>query len=261
MGNEIKVPIVLLEDYLKYNQQLYYVWEPSKVPHMAVIGGTGSGKSYFCKILAGKLCLYAPQAELMICDFKGDDSLSWLASNPIWFYQFTDCIEKGLDIFYSRFLDRQNGKDKSRHPLILYFDELAAAVNFYDKKEAEALRKKIANLLMLGRSFNVFLILVMQRPDSAYLPARENICLVVALNNQSVESKEMFFHSFKDKMPPDRKRGTGYMLESGATLNRVVVPTVGNMDKLHQTILDTMLLQAARRSKTESGGLGDTQGQ
>ena len=230
-------------------------------PHGSHRGFRVAGKTYFCKLLIGKLCLYAPQAELMICDFKGDDSLSWLASYPIWFYQFTDCIEKGLDTFYSRFLDRQSGKDKSRNALILYFDELAAAVNFYDKKEAEVLRKKIANLLMLGRSFNVFLILVMQRPDAAYVPARENVCLVVALNNQSVESKEMFFHSFKDEMPPDRKRGTGYMLESGATLHRVVVPTVGNMDKLHQTILDTMLLQAARRSETESGGLGDTQGQ
>ena len=43
MENEIKVPIVLLEDYLKYNQRVYYVWEPSKVPGMAVIGSTGSG--------------------------------------------------------------------------------------------------------------------------------------------------------------------------------------------------------------------------
>ena len=260
MENEIKVPIVLLEDYLKYNQQVYYVWEPSKVPHMAVIGGTGCGKTFFSKLLIAKLCVYAPQAEIMICDFKGDDSLSWLSSHDVWYYQYTDCIEKGLDIFYSRFLDRQSGKDKSRHPYIMYFDELAAAVNYYDKKEAEALRKKIANLLMLGRSFNVFLILVMQRPDAAYLPARENVNLVVALGNQSVESKEMFFHSFKDEMPPDRKRGTAYLLESGATLLRAVVPTVGNMDKLHQTILDTMLLQAARRSETESGGLENTQG-
>ena len=229
-------------------------------PHGSNRGLRVAGKTYFCTLLIGKLCLYAPQAELMICDFKGEDSLSWLASKPIWFYQYTDCIEKGLDTFYSRFLDRQSGKDKSRYPLILYFDELAAAVNYYEKKEAELFRKKIANLLMLGRSFNVFLILVMQRPDSAYLPARENVNLVLALSNQTVESKEMFFHSFKNEMPPDRKRGTGFMLESGANLHRVVVPTVGNMDKLHQTILDTMMLQAARRAKTESGDLGSTQG-
>lgn len=235
------------------NPQRFPTWQSLAEPEV--------GKTYFCKLLIGKLCLYAPQAELMICDFKGEDSLSWLASKNIWFYQFTDCIEKGLNTFYSRFLDRQNGKDKSRNALILYFDELAAAVNFYDKKEAEALRKKIANLLMLGRSFNVFLILVMQRPDAAYLPARENVNLVIALGNQSVESKEMFFHSFKDEMPPDRKRGTLYMLESGTTLYKAIVPTVGNMDKLHQTILDTMLLQAARRSETKSGDLGDTQGQ
>jgi len=40
---EMKVPIILLEDYLTYGIQKYYEWIPSKVPHMAIIGSTGSG--------------------------------------------------------------------------------------------------------------------------------------------------------------------------------------------------------------------------
>lgn len=40
---EIKIPIILLEDYLRYGIEMYYNWKPAKVPHMAVVGATGSG--------------------------------------------------------------------------------------------------------------------------------------------------------------------------------------------------------------------------
>jgi len=185
--------------------------------------------------LIAKICLYVSDAEIIMCDFKGDDSLSYL-SNAKGFYRYTECFD-GLDMFYNRFVERQNGNDASRTPLILYFDELAAAVNHCEKKSADLLKKKIANLLMLGRSFSCFLILAMQRPDAEYLSGRDNIQLVVSLNNLSPQGKQMFFSEVKHLMVDDRKRGTGYMLESGANLYKVIVPSVQNMDKLHQTIL------------------------
>ncbi|MBR2403259.1 MAG: hypothetical protein IKB01_10940 [Lachnospiraceae bacterium] len=174
-------------------------------------------------------------------DFKGEDSLNFLEGSD-FFFRYMECFD-GLDRFYQRFLDRQSGKDKTRTPIFLYFDELAAAVNASEKKEAELLKKKIANLLMLGRSFNVFCILSLQRPDAAYISARFNIQLVVALHNLDASGKEMFFNEVKDEMQNDRKRGTGYMLEGGANLYKVVVQSVNDMDKLHQTILDKLSSQ------------------
>lgn len=251
METDIKIPILLLEDYLSLGIQKSYVWEPAKVPHAIVIGGTGSGKTYFSKILLGKICTYKPTTQLIICDFKGDDDFCFLEEIP-GFYRFTDCFQ-GIEDFYQCFLARQQQKDKSRNPLVLFFDEFASAVNHLDKKDAEELKKKVATLLMLGRSFSCFLVFALQRADAAYFAsARDNFNLVVALGNLSEESKDMFFHSVKEQIIPDRRRGTGYLLESGTNLQKVVVPAVKDIHRLHLAILKHMVAQGnAMRTESE----------
>ena len=64
------------------------------------------------------------------------------------------------------------------------------------------------------------------------------------MGNLSEQGKDMAFHSFKDQILPDRRRGTGYMLESGANLYRFIVPEVKDMNALHLTILKHMASQA-----------------
>lgn len=100
---------------------------------------------------------------------------------------------------------------------------------------------------MLGRSFNCFLIIAMQRPDANHIPARENISLVIALSNLSEEAKEMFFHNFKSDILPDRSRGRGYMLEGGANLSKIVVPTVHDKKALEKAIINHLTAQGGRR--------------
>ncbi len=242
------IPIILLEDYVAQGMDIYYPWEPQLAPHVAIIGGTGSGKSYFATTLLGKICKHLPDAELHVADFKGDDNFLFLEGSKN-FYRFQDCY-RGVDEFYQRFQERQNGTDKARTPLFLFFDELASAVIFLSKKESEEFKNKIATLLMLGRSFSVFLIIAMQRPDANHLPARDNINLVIALGNLSKEAQDMFFHNFKNEMSADRKRGSGYMLECGICLYKVISPTVRNPEKLQEVIRNT-LNKPKQRSETE----------
>ena len=160
----MKIPFLLLEEHLKLGIETPYMWEPAKFAHLLLVGNTGTGKTYCSKLLLGKICIYAPNCELFICDFKGDDDFSFLdgVSN---FFRFEDCF-KGFDVFFQRFLARQQQNDISRHPLFLFFDEWASALNHAEKKEREELLKKLSLLLMLGRSFSVFLIYSLQRPDS-----------------------------------------------------------------------------------------------
>ncbi|BDF72704.1 hypothetical protein CE91St41_36870 [Oscillospiraceae bacterium] len=210
------------------------LWDASRFPHLLVIGATGSGKTYAVKLLLGKITAHIPGAKAILCDYKADD-FRFLAGSPRY-YEFDGCTE-GLNAFYGAFQARQRGDTPSRTFRLLVFDEWASYVSMLDKKEAEEAKRKLATLLMLGRSFNFHVLVSQQRADAAYFStARDNFNIVVALGNLSRESRDMFFSGFKDEMGPVRRLGEGYMLTNGAELRHIQVPSVRNLDKLDAAI-------------------------
>lgn len=230
-----EITIAYNNEYLSYGVKKPIKWDTSKAPHIVIIGSTGSGKTYFSKFLLGKISLYHPDTELTVCDFKGDDDFIFL-SKCLNFYRYDNCIE-GFNQFFLKFRNRQSNKDKSRNALVLFFDEWASYCNSQEKKKVEEEKKKLATLLMLGRSFNVHVILSQQRADASYFSsARDNFNLVVGLGNLSEESKNMLFHSFKEDIKPDRKQGTGYIIQNGSNLESIIVPRIRNAHKLHESI-------------------------
>ncbi|MEK4206512.1 MULTISPECIES: FtsK/SpoIIIE domain-containing protein [Paenibacillus] len=227
--------ILLNETYLQLGISQPIDWQPDKAPHIIVCGATGSGKTYFTKLLLGKIVLYEPNAQLFVCDFKGDRDFEFL-SGYSRFSRFMDCRDS-LQLFYDRLCLRQSGEDKSRNMIVLFFDEWASYCNSLDKKTIEGEKQKLSNLLMLGRSFRVHVIVSQQRADAQYFgTARDNFNLTIGLGNLSEESKNMLFHEFKEQMKPDRRQGTGYMLLNGGQIAPIIVPAIANMDKLHRAI-------------------------
>lgn len=230
------IPLVLDEMALTLGVRSFIGWEPTKAPHVVIFGSTGSGKTYTSKLLLGKISLYEPTSQIYACDYKSDDDYEFLEGSSR-FFRFNSC-KVGLQQFYERFQSRQDGRDKSRNMLVLYFDEYASYCNSIDDKKAlEAEKRKLATLLMLGRSFSVHVIISQQRPDAAYFnAARDNFSLILSLGNLSEEGKNMLFHEHKSLMLPNRRRGTGYMLVNGSNFTTFQVPSITDWQKLHAAI-------------------------
>ena len=226
------IPILLNEGYLKFGITSYINWFPEKAPHMVIFGGTNSGKTYFSKLLLGKTVKHMPDSQLWVNDFKGDDDFSFL-KGCARFSRFDDC---NISSFYERLRARQSGEDTSRNMLVCFFDELSSYLNSLEKKSADAEKRKLASILMQGRSFRVHVAVALQRPDSQYLESRENFSMALGLGNLTKESRHMLFSEFEKDMQSDRGTGKGYLLVNGNQFQTVQVPIIQNMSKLHDAI-------------------------
>jgi len=229
----------------------YIQWNYTQLPHVVIFGSTGSGKTYFLKILLGRIALHISKSELIICDFKSDDDFSFLetASN---FYRFDDCI-KGLDQAVSILHERQHNLSSDRHFLCLVFDEWASFLNNLDKKDAEIAKKKLATLLMLGRSFNIHVIVSQQRLDATYFgQSRDNFSVICGLGALSKESVDMMFSEYKDMIQRSKEQGHGTMILGNQFYN-IVVPHVTNIQKLHSAIRTAVNRSTQNDHATERG--------
>lgn len=231
------IPLGYYNDFFQSGVKAALNWDYVHNPHILVFGSTGSGKTYFVKLLLARIGLKLPNAVVTVCDFKADD-FKFLSQSENY-YSFIRCSE-GLDNYYNMFKARQSGDDHCRDFRLLMFDEWASYLNVLDKKEAEAAKNKLATLLMLGRSFNVHVLISQQRADASYFSSsRDNFSTIIALGNISKESKQMFFSEVKDEMQPCGL-GEGYVLFNGVDLKKIIVPTVRDESKLNYYIAQSL---------------------
>lgn len=228
----------------KYHSSIHLDFQ--RFPHAILIGSTGSGKSYLARLLLGKISKYEPDATLIICDYKGDDDFIQFADSSNCFRY--NRVSDGLETFYQTFKQRQEGTDKSRTPKYLFFDEWVAYLTNSDKKNQESEKKKLATLLLLSRSFNLHIIVALQRMDAKnFEQSRDNFVLTIALATLSAESKRMAFPDEESKNILPKERGAGYLLLDGKKPLSIIVPRVKNKEKLDKAIWD--LLEREDKSK------------
>jgi hypothetical protein len=153
---------------------------------------------------------------------------------------------QALDLVHGRLLARQSGEDTSRHPLTLVWDEYMAqtlALLSTDKKAASAVMNEVSEILLLGRSLSVRLIMAIQRPDAAAFPAgsRLNFGNIVVLGAAVKSIYEMLLPDYMEQVKGRQfGRGEGVVLLQGADLRFIKVPEIGNVHRMEQICMKAL---------------------
>jgi DNA helicase HerA-like ATPase len=216
---------------------------PSTNSHILICGLSGGGKSFAEQSIAAKLVLASPDNELYFADYKGDDSFHYLRDCPRY-YAYKNTLS-ALDTVHARLNARLSGEDESRHTVTLIWDEYMAnilALTNEDKKLATAEMNKVSEILLMGRSMSVRLIMSMQRPDMIAFPAgsRLNYGVVIILG----AARSIYEMLMPDHMELVKgrqfERGEGVCLLQGSELRFIKVPTVQNVARMQQILVDAL---------------------
>lgn len=203
----------------------------SKTPHSLIVGGTGSGKSFF---ILGKIVSYlslTPQAELYIIDPKKAD-LSLLrfiegmedrvVTEPNQIAQMLREVVEKMEERYSNYFNDISafGKDYLDFrlpPIILIFDEFSAFIHSVDKKLSKEVLDYIFTIVMKGRQCGVFFECLMQRPSADDLPTniRAQMGFKAGLGNMDKIGYNMIFDTNNIEYKTVTERGGGYIQIDG----------------------------------------------
>lgn len=223
--------------YLFANDEAVGSINVKQLINMLVIGATGTGKTGAIKILMAKIAKFQPDAKIWLLDFKRFDFRGF--SGLPHYYGYTDCVQ-GLKDFYEAF-KRQQEAGEAAAPNYLIIDEWGSFIMSLEKKEAEQLKVKLAELLMLGRVYQFFPIVGVQRPDAAYFASsRDNFQTCLALGNLSPEGRRMAFPDSVAGQIVECKKREGHVYIDGVGLEKMRIVDIPDMDALDATIREAM---------------------
>lgn len=219
-----------------------FIKEFCKLPNTLCIGNTGSGKSYALTVLLGIYAKFFPDLNITICDYK-KSSFAHFEDTPN-FYGYEN-VPDGIRAFYQEFSERleANNEDRNKQVRVLLIDEYGALISAQDKKTAEELKTMVANMLFMGRSLGIRLLIGVQRADAEHFKAgaRDQFRAILALGNLSKEQKQMLFSDFKDKMDGrNNGLGEGYLLIDGKGIEKVKVAPIKDIEQLNASIRQAM---------------------
>ena len=218
---------------------------PRTNSHAILCGMSGSGKSFATNIMLAKIYSANKEGVVYFADFKQDDQFAYLRNCPRY-YPYDRSIE-ALETVYRILHGRQSGEDKSRNPVTLVWDEYMAnilALQSVEKKKAEEVMRKVSEILMLGRSLAIRLIISCQRPDASAFPSgsRLNYGIIIVVGAPIRSIYEMLIpKEYIDEIGDRRfEVGEGIVLLQGSQLGFIKIPMVRDTDRMKQICIDAL---------------------
>lgn len=216
-------------DTIRITENLAY--ELHKVPHSLIVGGTGSGKSFF---ILGKIVNYlrlSPQADLRIIDPKKAD-LSLLRfvtgfENKVATEANQICriLRETVELMERRYTDYFNDvsafgktyRDFRLPVVIVVFDEFSAFMHSVDKKLAKETLEYVYQIVLKGRQAGVMMEILMQRPSADDLPTniRAQMGFKAGLGAMDGIGYNMVFDTNNVEYKTVTEKGGGYVQIDG----------------------------------------------
>lgn len=213
-----------------------FSWRFDKLPHALIVGGTGSGKSYFILLLIKAL---VETAKVSVLDPKNADLADLAAVMPNVYHKpddISECIERFCADMLKRseemktMPEYQTGGNYAAvglEPNFLIFDEYVAFMELIGTRESGNVMSKLKQIALLGRQMGFFLILACQRPDAKYLAdgMRDQFHFRVALGKNSELGYKMIFGESNKKFL-DMPAGRGYADMGTNIISEFYVPYI-----------------------------------
>ena len=231
-----KIPLAYDSILLNYaNHRKYLEWMPELHPHLLVLGNTGSGKSYFIKLLLGNIAKKESKARAICCCYKN----ALLPPSTPNFYGYTSVTE-GFEKAESIFLERleSNTSNCKFDTYIVVIDEYVGWLASMEDRDSKAIKKRVARLLTMSRSVSMNIILGATRGMAEDFSHGSRDCLnVIFLGSASKESIRSFCSAEHASIIEPRGRGEGYAVFDGQPPAALTVPTVKSEKALNEAIL------------------------
>ena len=199
------------------------VWNWKKCPHFLLVGNTGSGKTQLAQYMIS--CLIKRGIRVIYCDPKNDYEMRYFAENCGAIYvseenEIAKAVRETEEEMRKRGkeLDNLGIQETDFQPLYLVFDELIAFSKIAEKKTYEETAKRIASIVVMGRSKRVYAGLILQRPDTAFIEGaiRDNLGCRICMGQMSDTAYKMAFGSdFADVKNLRREIGSGLIYRQG----------------------------------------------
>ena len=206
------------------------VWNWKKCPHFLLVGNTGSGKTQLAQYMI--CCLIKKGIRVIYCDPKNDYEMRHFAENCGAVYvseenEIAKAVRETEEEMRKRGkeLDNLGIQETDFQPLYLVFDELIAFSKIAEKKNYEETARRIASIVVMGRSKRVYAGLILQRPDTTFIEGaiRDNLGCRICMGQMSDTAYKMAFGSdFADVKNLRREIGSGLIYRQGVDRKSVV---------------------------------------
>jgi uncharacterized protein YozE (UPF0346 family) len=211
-------------------------WPYKSHPHLGIIADTGMGKSHLIRHIIGSVTTHVSSSRTYLLDFK-DDYRALLGGKSRYF-GYRNCMA-GFDQIYDEFQNRLQGSN-DRSFVLAVFDEYLSFLAHLPKPEAEDVRKRMAELLFMSRSFNFHIILGCQRAlaENFAYGSRDSLSIIF-LGSPSKESIRSFCSSEESEQMKSCGIGVGYAC-FGRKPTGITVANVRNINKLESAIIQAV---------------------